>query len=403
VARPSRATLGALGGALLLGALGWWVFRPAPLRVDVGRVDRGALRVTVDEEGETRVLQRYVVAAPTTGRLLRIALDEGDAIEAGAVVARIEPVPLDPRDRAAAEARLEAAAASKSAAEARVGQARAALDQAKRAARRAERLFDAGTLSAEAREEADLALTSAEREHEAALYAAEAADHEVEAARAALIAAASGASADLADPDPRVCAPSPCVEVRAPVAGRVLRVHEESERIVAAGTPLLDLGDPDALEIVVDVLSTDAVRIETGAAMLVEEWGGARPLRAAVQRIEPSAFTKVSALGVEEQRVNVIGRLLEPAPGLGDGYRVEARIVVWEAADVLRVPASALFRAGEDWAVFVVEDGVARRRPIEVGERSRTAAEVRSGLGEGDGVVLHPSDRLADGARVAAF
>jgi HlyD family secretion protein len=403
LARPSRATLLAGAAALGLAGLAWLVFRPAPLRVETGRVDRGELRVTVDEEGETRVLERYVVAAPTTGHLLRITLDEGDAVEAGAVVARIEPVPLDPRDRAAAEARLEAAQASKRAADARVGQARAALEQARRTARRAERLFATGTLSEEAREEAELARTSAEREHEAALFAADAADHEVQAARAALIAAAGDAARAAADGDPRACAPNPCVEVRSPVAGRVLRVHEESDRIVAAGTPLLDLGDPSALEIVVDVLSTDAVRIEPGAPMGVEEWGGGRPLRAEVRRVEPSAFTKVSALGVEEQRVNVIGRLLEPAPSLGDGYRIEARIVVWEAPDVLRVPASALFRAGDDWAVFRVEDGVARRLPVEVGERSRATAEVRGGLAEGDAVVLHPSDRLSDGARVAPF
>jgi HlyD family secretion protein len=190
------------------------------------------------------------------------------------------------------------------------------------------------------------------------------------------------------------------VELRAPVSGSVLRVLEESERIVAAGTPLLEIGNPEDLEIVVDVLSTDAVRIHPGTEARIEEWGGAGALRARVRLVEPSAFTKISALGVEEQRVNVIADLLEPAPGLGDGFRVEARIRVWQAADVLLVPASALFRAGESWAVFVVEDGVARRREIELGERGGTSAEIRANLAEGETVVLHPSDRLRDGARV---
>lgn len=408
---------GLVAAAVLAAAgLAWWVFRPAPLRVDVAPVDRGPLRVTVDEEGETRVRQRYVVAAPTTGRLLRILLDEGDAVDAGSIVARIEPVPLDPRDSAAAQARLEAAEANESAARARVGLAQATLEQAQRGARRADQLSRAGTLAAEDLEEAQLELTRARRELEAARQAADATVHEVEAARAALIAAyapeAGGPDETPVPPAGRpgpaaggggACAPAPCVEVRAPEGGQVLRVLEESERIVAAGTPLVELGDPAALEIVVDVLSSDAVRIRPGAPVLVEEWGGDRPLQARVRRVEPSAFTKVSALGVEEQRVNVLADLREAPLGLGDGYRVEARIVVWEAPDVLRAPASALFRSGKRWAVFAVEDGVARRREVEVGHRGTDAVEVLGGLDAGERVILHPGDRLEDGARVQAF
>jgi HlyD family secretion protein len=222
----------------------------------------------------------------------------------------------------------------------------------------------------------------------------------VEAARAALIDA--WGSAPPSEETRTVCPDTPCVEVRAPVAGRVLRVLQESERIVAAGTPLVEIGEPSDLEIVVDVLSTDAVRIRPGAPVRIVDWGGEGELAAAVRRVEPSAFTKVSALGVEEQRVNVVADLQEPAPGLGDGFRVEARIQVWEGSELVLVPASALFRAGKHWAVFVVDAGVARRREVEVGERGEAAAEIRGNLSEGEKVILHPSDQLADGARVEA-
>jgi HlyD family secretion protein len=397
---PSRQTLFLAFAALAVAALGWMVFRPSPLRVDVASVHRGDREVTVDEEGETRVRERYVVAAPTSGRLLRVLLEEGDAVSAGGLVARIEAVPLDPRDRAAAEARLEGADARLSAANARAGLARATREQAIRSAGRAERLRDAGTVSEEAFEQAQLALTQATRDLEATGEAAHAAEHEVEAARAALIDA--WGSAPPSEETRTVCPHTPCVEVRAPVEGRVLRVLQESERIVTAGTPLVEIGQPSDLEIVVDVLSTDAVRIRPGAPVRIVEWGGQGELTAAVRRVEPSAFTKVSALGVEEQRVNVVADLREPAAGLGDGFRVEARIQVWEGSDLVLVPASALFRAGEHWAVFVVEAGVARRREVEVGERGEVAAEIRGNLLEGETVILHPSDQLADGARVEA-
>jgi HlyD family secretion protein len=351
----------------------------------------------VDEEGETRVRQRFVVAAPAAGRLLRIELDEGDAVEVGEVVARIVPAPLDPRDRAAAQARLEAAEAAQHAASARASLAGAALAQAERDLSRSQRLREAGARSDEELERARLARTRAQRELEAARFAAAAADHEVEAARAVLMSARASRPA----PGGEDClAPGSCIEVRAPVAGRVLRVHEESERIVPAGAPLVELGDPAAIEIVVDVLSADAVKIEPGADLWVEDWGGDEALRATVRRVEPAGFTKISALGVEEQRVNVIADFAEPPDGLGDGYRIEARIVIWQAADVVRVPASALFRHGEGWAVFVAEGSVARRREVEVGARGPFQAEVKDGLREGERVVLHPSDRLADGVRV---
>jgi len=397
--RPSRRRLSVAAAALAAVAIGWWMLRAPAVVGELAEVTRGPLRVTVDEEGETRVRSRFVVAAPTAGRLLRLELDEGDPVAVGDVVARVEPAPLDPRDEAAAEARLQAAQAQKSAAAARVALADAGLAQARRDAERAERLREAGAKSAEAYEQARLRSTEAEQDLEAARFAADAADHEVEAARAVLIATRRPAARS-APAGP--CSVVPCIDVRSPVAGSVLRIHEESERIVGAGTPLLEVGDPADLEIVVDVLSADAVRIRPGAEMEIDDWGGERPLRARVHRIEPSGFTKVSALGVEEQRVNVLGDFVDGAGNLGDGYRVEARVVVWEAPDVLRVPGSALFRREERWHVFVVERGRARLRAVEVGQRGTFEAEVRSGLEEGQRVVLHPSDRVKDGARLRA-
>jgi HlyD family secretion protein len=195
--------------------------------------------------------------------------------------------------------------------------------------------------------------------------------------------------------------PGGAVAVRSPVAGRILRITEKSERVVAAGAPLLTLGDPQKLEIVVDVLSQDAVKVRPGMDMLIEGWGGGRTLHARVRTVEPYAFTKVSALGVEEQRVNIVGDFVDPPGPLGDGYRVEARIVAWRADQVLKVPVSALFRQGEAWAVFVVEGGRARLRMVEPGQRGAQEAEIRSGLREGETVVRHPANELKDGARVA--
>ncbi len=227
------------------------------------------------------------------------------------------------------------------------------------------------------------------RELEAARLVARAAGFEAAAAKAALLAAESGGGEAL-------------TVVRCPVAGRVLKVVEESERAVVAGTPLLEVGDPSKLEIVLDVLSRDAVRVRPGARMWLEEWGGPEALPATVRLVEPSAFTKLSALGVEEQRVHVVGDVANPPAGLGDGFRVEARIVVDEAKDVVRAPASALFRKGDGWAVFAVVEGRARLRPVETGLANRTHVEIRRGLAAGDSVVLHPSDRVADGGRLKA-
>jgi len=382
-------------------AVGWTLLRPDPVPVNVAPVVRGQLRVTVDEEGETRVRDRFTITAPTAGRLLRSELDAGDAVEPGTLLASIEPLPLDPRTQAGALARLDAAEATLRAARAQVALTNAALEQARRSTARAEQLREKGTLSAEAHELAVLELTRHEQETAAARFAADAAEHDVEAARAALLAppdASAGSARGSGRP-----APISRVEVHSPAAGRVLRVLEESERIIAAGTPLLEIGDPDSLELVIDVLSTDAVRIRPGARVIVKDWGGEGALEARVRRVEPSGFTKVSALGVEEQRVNVIADLAEPNPALGDGYRFEAMIVVWEGPGVLQVPASALFRQAGEWNVFVVEGSRARRRDVTAGQRGGFSAEIREGLAPGETVVLYPSDRLADGVRIRAL
>ena len=391
-----------LFGALLV-ALGliWLVFRPAPVRVELGRVERGKLVVTVDEEGETRVRDRFVIAAPIAGRVARLTLEAGDGVQVGSVVARMHPLPLDPRTQAEASARLDAAEAAVRGAEARVETARAAQAQAARNAARARELGRSGTIGKQEWEVAELDATTRAKELEAADFAARAALYNLEAARAALMAPGGDGSQALV----AACESGEpgCIELRSPVAGRVLRVPEKSERVVTPGAPLLELGDPQALEIVVDLLSTDAVKVRPGAAMLIEEWGGAEPLRARVRRVEPSGYTKLSALGVEEQRVNVIGDFDGAVDGLGDGYRIEARIVVAEVDDALLVPSSALFRRQDAWYVFAAAGGRAVMRPVTVGRATAQVSEVLDGLAAGDAVVLHPSDQVADGVRIEAL
>jgi HlyD family secretion protein len=397
--------LGIVAAAAAAIGLLVWIARPAPVRVDIAKALRGPLLVTVDEEGETRVRHEFVIAAPVSGRLQRIELEEGDAVIESAVVARIDVAPLDPRTRAEAQARLESAEAAKREAEAKEAEAEAALTQARRAQRRAAELARAGTLSDRAREEAELSTTSHAKELEAAQFASHAAEHEVERARAALLSGRSdapSATSQAGEVDARGAGDT-AVDVRAPVGGAVLRVLEKSERVVAVGTPLLTLGDTRELEIVVDVLSTDAVKVRAGADVRIENWGGEGTLRGTVRRIEPAGFTKVSALGVEEQRVNVIIDPIDPPSALGHGYRLEARIVVWQAEDVLSVPVSALFRCGTGWCTFVVQGGRARRREIAPDHRSSARVEISRGLEPGDEVILHPTDRIADGVRVTAF
>jgi HlyD family secretion protein len=386
------------GGVLLL-ALAVFVLRPAAIRVDVAPVQRGRLQITVDEEGHTRVRDRFVMTAPIAGRVARLTLDAGDTVGRGSVVARMSPLPLDPRARAEASARLEAAEAQQRATNAQVEQARAALGQAQRSVARARHLGKKGTIATEERELAELAETARQKELEAATFAARAAAFNVEAARATLMS--PGTETHQAFVALCEAQDGACLELRSPIDGRVLRVPEKSERVVTAGVPLLELGDPGALEVVVDVLSADAVNVKPGARMLVDDWGGTEPLEARVRVVEPSGFMKLSALGVEEQRVNIIADFLAPSTSLADGYRIEARIVIWERDDIMKLPSSALFRRAGEWNVFVIEGGRARRRAVEIGQRGVVEVQVLRGLDERASVIVHPSDQIDEGVRVA--
>jgi HlyD family secretion protein len=362
---------------------------PSPQLVDSGRVTRGPMQVTIDQEGETRAHDRFVVSAPVAGRLLRVDLEDGDPVKQNQVVARIDPLPLGQREREEVRARVEAAEAALREATAREAHAREDANQAKRDRQRAERLGADGVISAQALEQARSADVTAAQELDAAKYSVQVAASDLKAARAGLVGI---------DTEPG--SPRPLIQLRSPVGGRVLRVVEKSERVVQAGTPIVILGEPSQLEIVADVLSTDAVKIHPGAPVLLEGWGGDRPIRARVRLVEPSGFTKVSALGVEEQRVNVISDFVDPPGPLGDGYRVECRIVIWSSGNVLRAPVGALFRRGQNWAAFRIEGGRARVRKVEIGQRNEAEAEVLGGLSENDEVILHPSNQVQDGVRV---
>lgn len=384
--RLRRKHLVIAGAAALLGAAAFLMLRPESVDVETDVARREPLRVTVDAEGRTRVRDRYVVTAPVTGLVRRLALTEGSPVRTGEVVAAMAPPPLDATLYRQASARVTATRSLQREAELRLAQARLAHEDAGRALVRAERLAAAGALAARDREQAELARRVAEDDVRAAEARVRAAGAEVASAQAVL-----------APGDERGAAWTP---VRSPVTGRVLRLPEQSERVVAAGTPILELGNAGALEVVVDILSADAVRVQPGAAVELHDWGGDAPLRARVRSVEPSAFTRVSALGVEEQRVDVVIDLVEPAPTLGDGFRVEVRIVTWEDSSALVVPASALVREERGWSVFTVEDGRARRRQVEIGQRGSATVQVRRGIEPGERVLLFPSDVIADGVRV---
>ncbi|CAN5690438.1 HlyD family efflux transporter periplasmic adaptor subunit [soil metagenome] len=371
-------------------------FRPQPVAVDLVRVDRGTVEVAVGEDGRTRVRDRYVVTAPVAAPMRRITLEAGDAVEAGDEVARLdgpEATLTDARTRAQIRARISAAEAGVERARALAEGSEAAAVEAREGLRLQQVLLAGGSGSPSAVERAEALVRAREAEIRSARYAVEAARGEVEDLRLALEGPGAAAPGN-----------GSALVLRAPVRGTVLRVHRESGGAVAPGEALLEVGDSGALEAVIDLLSADAVRIAPGAEATLGGWGGESLLSARVRRVEPAGFTRVSALGIEEQRVNVI---LEPTdtggwPGLGDGFRVEARILVDRAEDVLRVPAGALFRLGGEWAVFVAEGGRLRERVVEVGRRSQAEAEILSGLVEGDRVVIYPSDRVDEGVRYRA-
>jgi HlyD family secretion protein len=390
--RLRRAAMLLIALAVVLTIVKAWM--PAPLAVEMVEAKRGPMLVTVDEEGRTRVKDRYVVSAPLMGNLARIELRPGDTVEPGTVVARIVPLApplLDARTRAEAEARVAAASAARKQSYAAIERARTGLEFADKEAARARGLTSSGAVAASALERAELEARTMRENLASAEFGARVADHDLQMAQAVLGRLGNSQAQD------------DQLELTASVRGRVLRVIQQSEGVVQPGTPLLEIGDPGALEIVVAVLTSDAVHIEPRARVQIERWGGDKPLAAHVRLVEPSADTRISALGVEEQRVNVLVDLDAPRSEwarLGDGYRVEARIAVWESKDTLSVPASAVFRRAGSWAVFKVDDGVARVVSIEVGERNPEQVQVTSGLKAGDRVVGHPSERLTDGMTV---
>ena len=434
-----------LGGLGVLAIL-IWAFRPAPIAVDVAEVKQDDVQVTVNEEGETRIRKRYLVSAPVAGRLARIELDEGDRVTKGETIAQINPVPLEsdiqeaqarlrqwqaekagvetqrPKREAIAQsqARINSAIARQREAEAKIARARAALEQAERDRDRNQQLHADGVISRQAKEQAELDEIAQNRALEAELRMADSAAAEVKAAKEALAILL----AEQQDPDylldvydARIASveaelaklndDAQQTNITAPIDGYVFRINQESAKYVDAGTPLLELGDPQDLEIVVDLLSSDAVKVKSGATMLIEHWGGESTIQAQVRYIEPSAFTKVSALGVEEQRVNVIADFVDTQIPLGDRYRVETKTVIWSGKDVLVIPLSALFRCDANsrivantWCTFVIENDRAQKRQLAVSQRSNFEAVVEQGLETGEKVILHPNEQIQTGTKV---
>ena len=378
----------------ILAGLGYG-FMPRPVPIDLEPVRTGRLVVTVEEEGRTRVRERYVVAAPVAGQARRITLKVGDAVAAGQAVARIEPAraaSLDPRSRAQARARVAAAEAALRVAreQAKVAAAEARLAEQELA--RAEALGQARFVSQAAVDQARSRLQAGQGTRQAADYGVQVAEQDLAVARAALTEASTSAAAGRAAG----------LDVIAPVAGRVLAVPHESEGVVQPGQALIEIGHPARLEVLVEVLSTAAVKIGPGARVVLDRWGGPA-LEGRVRVVEPAGFTKVSALGVEEQRVRVLLDIVSPAEqwrSLGDGYRIEAAFVLWEGDNLLLAPASALFRQGQGWALFVEDAGRARLRPVQVGQRNGLDAQILAGLKAGERVVAHPNEKIADGVRI---
>jgi len=373
--------------ALLLG----WGFWPQPVMVEATPATRAPLTITIEEEGRTRVIDRYVIAAPVDGVTCRLQLHVGDAVEQGEPLLSITPMAsqvLDPRSRAQARAKVEAAESALRAAEEQARAASAAAQLASSELSRLTPLVKQGVISKDAFDKAQTAAHTANANRRSADFNVEVASYELDAARSVLDYRAESEFDNIER-----------VAVRSPIDGRILKVDHECAGPVRTGEPLLEVGDPAALEVEVDVLSADAVRIKPGMKVLFDRWGGEGVLEGQVRLVEPVGFTKVSALGVEEQRVLIISDFSSDAEKwqrLGDGYRVEARFILWHQDDVLQVPASSLFRYQDAWALFVVENGSAVRRSVKVGQRNGLVAQILDGVSEGEPVILHPSDEVED-------
>lgn len=424
---------------IIVAGLGY-AFLPQPVEVDLVKVERGTVRVTVDQEGKTRIHDKYVVSAPLSGRILRITMRPGDKVEAGKTLLTMieprDPELLDTRSIAQAEARVKAAEATLRQAEPELAKARAGQAFAESELKRMRQAFRGKGVTESDVESAEMLDRQRSEELRSAKVSEEIAKFELEQARAALLRSRPRPE-DIEDTERANTTGNPpksdpvaelsgngnldgndldAAETKnaddngwnfpiySPIDGRVLRVFQESAAVVTPGTPLVEVGDPsNDLEVEIDVLSRDAVKIHPGDTVLLEHWGGEAPLRARVRVVEPSGFTKISTLGVEEQRVWVIADFVDPPekrPTLGDAFRVEARVIIDEAQNVLKIPTSALFRVGADPAVFLVENRVAHQHKVKVGRQNGLEAEILEGLSEGDLVVLHPSDQIQDDVKI---
>lgn len=388
-----RRALPWLVGLLLLALIGWGLV-PKPVIVETGTVTRGPLTVRVSEEGKTRVRNRYIVAAPVSGKMRRVPFKPGDEVKAGeTILTAIEPIAsplLDARAVAQAQAVVSMQEASRKQAEESLSARSSAFKMAQADRDRMRAITRDGILSDSDRDRMEAEASMRAAEVRAAEFALQVVDYELAQARATLQRPDSGTAADL-------------VEVKSPVSGRILKVMQESEMVVTSGVEILEIGDPSDLEIEAEILSRDAVMIQPGDSVEIEQWGGETPLQARVRRVEPAAFTKVSALGVEEQRVIVLCDFIAPPPAanaLGDRFRVEIRVAIWHSDEVLLVPAGAMFREQNLWKTYLLRDGVAKLTSLEIGQSDGRFAEVLSGLEVGDEVLKHPSDDVSDGTRV---
>ena len=380
-------------GLGLLAMIGYGLM-PKPVDVEAGVAARGPLTVQVVEEGKTRIRNRYTVAAPVAGQMKRVVLKAGDEVKAGeTVITVIEPSQaplLDARSRAQAEARVEAAKAGVKRAQEALQMAHTAAEFASGTWDRIKSRSEQGSVSINEREMAERDASMRSQEVRASEFATKVSEYELALAEASLkqFDSATGGGA---------------VEVKSPVSGRVLKVMQESSMVVLAGTALVEVGDPMDLEIEAEILSRDAVVIRPGAEVLIEQWGGETPLKGRVRRVEPAAFTKISALGVEEQRVIVLSDLVQPPPPtlpLGDRFRVEVRVATWHADDVLLVPAGSLFREGGEWMTYTILDGKAHKLKVQAGHSNGRFMEVLSGIQPGERVLLHPPDSVTEGTLV---
>jgi len=381
--------------AVLIIALLVWGFWPQAVFVEAIAVKRAPLTVTIEEEGRTRVIDRYIISAPVDGVACRVQLDVGDPVAQGQVLLGITPLEsqvLDPRSRAQAEAQVSAAESALEAAKQQASAAKAAAQLATTELKRLRPLLEKGVISRDAFDKAVTEVQTTTAAERSADFNVEVARYELQAARTVLEYTA-GTKHE----------PAERVPVHSPITGKILKLVRECEGPVRTGEPLLEVGDPSVLEVEVDVLSADAVKIKPGMKVMFDRWGGDEPLQGVVRIIEPAGFTKISALGVEEQRVLVISDFTSAAEQwqrLGDGYRVEARFILWHEDDVLQVPASSLFRYQHGWAVFVIEDKRAKHRVVEVGQRNGLIAQIVKGLEQGETVINHPGDDVEDNTRI---